>query len=76
MARLRLDLEHGWQFREDDERSSKESPWLSVQSVPTQVHIDLLVNKKYAEHDIFCHVSPMTVKSPIVYLAVGYQILS
>lgn len=47
MSRSRHDLSRGWQFREDDGSSSSENTWLPVQNVPTQVHIDLLANKKY-----------------------------
>lgn len=47
MARSRHDLSHGWQLREYDGNPSSENPWLPVQHVPTQVHMDLLANKKY-----------------------------
>ncbi|KAI1751250.1 family 2 glycosyl hydrolase [Xylaria castorea] len=61
MARSRHELSHGWQFREYGGSSSKEDPWLSVQSVPTQVHMDLLANKKIP--DPFLDLNELAVRS-------------
>ncbi|KAI0972978.1 glycoside hydrolase family 2 protein [Xylaria arbuscula] len=62
MTRSRQDLSHGWQFREDnDSLSNEENPWLPVQNVPTQVHIDLLANKKIS--DPFLDLNELKVRS-------------
>ncbi|KAJ8131373.1 hypothetical protein O1611_g2249 [Lasiodiplodia mahajangana] len=61
MARSRHDLNRGWQFREDDGSSSNGNPWLPVQSVPTQVHMDLLANKKIS--DPFLDLNELDVRS-------------
>ncbi|KAI0549491.1 family 2 glycosyl hydrolase [Xylaria curta] len=61
MARSRHDLSHGWQFREYNGNSSNESPWLPVQNVPTQVHVDLLANKKIS--DPFLDLNELAVRS-------------
>ncbi|KAI0194724.1 family 2 glycosyl hydrolase [Xylaria flabelliformis] len=61
MARSRHDLSHGWQFREYDGGSSNENPWLPVQKVPTQVHVDLLANKKIP--DPFLDLNELAVRS-------------
>ncbi|KAI1745507.1 family 2 glycosyl hydrolase [Xylaria scruposa] len=61
MARSRHDLSHGWQFREHNGSSSNESPWLPVQKVPTQVHVDLLANKKIS--DPFLDLNELEVRS-------------
>ncbi len=82
MTCSRHDLSHGWQFREANDSSSNENPWLPVQSVPTQVHIDLLANKKYAG-DLILHKLYLRcpagssqiqiVTLPLAYAAIGYQ---
>lgn len=48
MLLSRLDLKSGWTFKQRDD----ESPlaWLPVKEVPSQVHLDLLANKKYIDH--------------------------
>ncbi|KAI0512873.1 family 2 glycosyl hydrolase [Xylaria bambusicola] len=61
MARSRHDLSHGWQFRETPGPSSSENPWLPVQVVPTQVHMDLLANKKIP--DPFLNLNELEVRS-------------
>ncbi|TRX97393.1 hypothetical protein FHL15_001671 [Xylaria flabelliformis] len=61
MARSRHDLSHGWQFREYDGGSSNENPWLPVQKVPTQVHVDLLADKKIP--DPFLDLNELAVRS-------------
>ncbi|KAI3327859.1 glycoside hydrolase family 2 protein [Xylariaceae sp. AK1471] len=61
MARLRHDLSYGWQFQEDDDSSSRENPWLPVQNVPTQVHMDLLANNKIL--DPFLDLNELAVRS-------------
>ncbi|KAI1426373.1 family 2 glycosyl hydrolase [Xylaria sp. FL1777] len=61
MARSRHELSDGWQFREADDGSSNENPWLPVQSVPTQVHMDLLANKKIL--DPFLDLNELKVRS-------------
>lgn len=45
MSRQSTQLTSGWTFRQHQGPSAE---WLSVAKVPTQVHIDLLANKKYA----------------------------
>ncbi|KAI1820123.1 glycoside hydrolase family 2 protein [Xylaria intraflava] len=55
MARQRYDLNAGWQFREDDGSSSNANSWLPVQSVPSQVHTDLLANKKIPDPFLDLH---------------------
>ncbi|KAH8161088.1 hypothetical protein CIB48_g7156 [Xylaria polymorpha] len=61
MARSRHDLSHGWQLREYDGNPSSENPWLPVQHVPTQVHMDLLANKKIP--DPFLDLNELAVRS-------------
>ncbi|OHF00516.1 glycosyl hydrolase family 2 [Colletotrichum orchidophilum] len=41
---LRHELSNGWAFKQRDDAS--ENPWLPVPSIPSQVHVDLLANKK------------------------------
>lgn len=40
----KIQLEGGWVFKQEDDASS--DPWLPVSRVPTQIHMDLLNNKK------------------------------
>uniref|UniRef100_A0A8H7TPT4 Beta-mannosidase B n=1 Tax=Bionectria ochroleuca TaxID=29856 RepID=A0A8H7TPT4_BIOOC len=40
----KFQLESGWVFKQEDDSSS--DPWLPVSRVPTQIHMDLLDNKK------------------------------
>ncbi|CAH0014311.1 unnamed protein product [Clonostachys rhizophaga] len=40
----KIQLESGWVFKQEDDASS--DPWLPVSRVPTQIHMDLLNNKK------------------------------
>ncbi|GAP92348.1 putative glycosyl hydrolase family 2 [Rosellinia necatrix] len=61
MARSRHDLSHGWQCREDDGSTSTEIPWLPVQIVPTQIHTDLIDNKKIS--DPFLDLNELPVRS-------------
>ncbi|KAI1295133.1 glycoside hydrolase family 2 protein [Xylaria venustula] len=62
MSRSRQDLSHGWQFREDnDSLSIEENPWLPVQNIPSQVHIDLLANKKI--EDPFLDLNELKIRS-------------
>ncbi|KAI1813063.1 glycoside hydrolase family 2 protein [Poronia punctata] len=61
MSRVRTDISSGWQFREDDGNSSSEDGWLSVKSVPTQVHVDLLANGKIP--DPFLDLNELPVRS-------------
>ncbi|KAI2616337.1 glycoside hydrolase family 2 protein [Hypoxylon sp. NC1633] len=44
MALTRHNLDRGWSFRQSD--SSSADDWLPVQTVPSQVHMDLLANNK------------------------------
>lgn len=44
MAPTRQQLSHGWTFQQQGWASHE---WLPVAQVPTQVHVDLLANKKY-----------------------------
>ncbi|KAF4907852.1 Beta-mannosidase B [Colletotrichum fructicola] len=44
MALLRHDLSTGWSFKQKDD--SSETSWLPVAKVPSEVHVDLLANKK------------------------------
>lgn len=44
MARQSTQLNKGWTFRQHQGPSPE---WLPVEHVPTQVHKDLLANKKY-----------------------------
>ncbi|KAH7361879.1 beta-mannosidase [Plectosphaerella cucumerina] len=44
MLRSRVDLQTGWTFRQRDDESPE--AWLPVLKVPSQVHVDLLANKK------------------------------
>lgn len=45
MSRQSTQLVSGWTFRQHQGPSTE---WLPVEKVPTQVHTDLLANKKYA----------------------------
>jgi beta-mannosidase len=44
MSRQNTQLISGWAFRQHQGPSTE---WLPVEKVPTQVHMDLLANKKY-----------------------------
>ncbi|KAL0930557.1 glycosyl hydrolase family 2 [Colletotrichum truncatum] len=44
MALLRHEINSGWSFKQKDDES--ENPWLPVAKVPSEVHVDLLANKK------------------------------
>ncbi|KAF6821196.1 glycosyl hydrolase family 2 [Colletotrichum plurivorum] len=44
MVLLRHELSSGWTFKQRDDAS--ENPWLPVPKVPSEVHVDLLANKK------------------------------
>ncbi len=46
MACIRQSLSSGWSFKRQEE---PDDAWLPVQAVPSQVHIDLLANKKQGE---------------------------
>ncbi|KAI0422464.1 family 2 glycosyl hydrolase [Xylaria grammica] len=61
MTRTRHDLRHGWKFREDSGGSLIETPWLPVQNVPTQVHMDLLANNEIP--DPFLDLNELAVRS-------------
>ncbi|KAI1179535.1 glycoside hydrolase family 2 protein [Nemania sp. FL0916] len=61
MACSRHDLSHGWQCREDNDSPLSENPWLPVQKVPTQIHLDLLANKKIK--DPFLDLNELSVRS-------------
>ncbi|KAK1718026.1 family 2 glycosyl hydrolase [Colletotrichum acutatum] len=41
---IKHELSKGWAFKEEDDAS--EDAWLPVPSIPSQVHVDLLANKK------------------------------
>ncbi|KAJ0306733.1 hypothetical protein COL516b_004527 [Colletotrichum fioriniae] len=43
-ALIRHELSQGWTFKQQDDTS--EEAWLPVPSIPSQVHVDLLANKK------------------------------
>ncbi|KAJ3580342.1 hypothetical protein NPX13_g220 [Xylaria arbuscula] len=61
MARSRHALSSGWQFRETVGNSSSDAPWLPVQAVPTQVHMDLLANNEIP--DPFLDLNELKVRS-------------
>lgn len=44
----RVALNSGWTFKQQDWSSDD---WLPVANVPSQVHMDLLANKKYKDHN-------------------------
>jgi beta-mannosidase len=46
MSHSRIELSHGWTLKQHDDDKGE---WLPVKSVPSQVHIDLLANNKYAK---------------------------
>ena len=43
MSRSRVEISQGWSFKQQDASSDE---WLPVASVPSEVHLDLLANKK------------------------------
>lgn len=61
MARSRHYLSHGWQCREEDGGSSNEASWLPVESLPTQIHTDLIANKKIP--DPFLDLNELPVRA-------------
>lgn len=52
MALVVHELTKEWSFKEKDSEE-----WLPVARVPTNVHLDLLANKKYAPNDLFKYTS-------------------
>ncbi|KAI0203010.1 glycoside hydrolase family 2 protein [Astrocystis sublimbata] len=60
MARARHHLNGGWQFREKSD-SSPDNPWLPVQKVPTEVHVDLLDNKEISHP--FLDLNELAIRS-------------
>lgn len=44
MAHSKTELSTGWTLKQHDDSSDD---WLSVASVPSQVHVDLLAHNKY-----------------------------
>ncbi|KAI0154412.1 glycoside hydrolase family 2 protein [Xylariaceae sp. FL1272] len=59
MAFSQLSLSHGWQVREDDGGSS--DTWSPVESIPTQIHTDLLASNKIL--DPFINLNELPVRS-------------
>ncbi|XXG97371.1 hypothetical protein Hte_003670 [Hypoxylon texense] len=58
MALARYGLGHGWTFRQSENSSSED--WLPVQKVPSQVHMDLIANKKIP--DPFIDLNELAVR--------------
>jgi beta-mannosidase len=46
-----ITLTEGWQFKQTDDAA--EDAWLSVQRVPTNVHLDLIEHGKYVLTDLY-----------------------
>ncbi|KAI1352810.1 family 2 glycosyl hydrolase [Xylaria sp. FL0043] len=61
MAFWRRHLSRGWTFREASDDPSNKDSWLPVQNVPTQVHVDLLANRKIP--DPFLDLNELEVRS-------------
>ncbi|KAI1340065.1 family 2 glycosyl hydrolase [Xylariaceae sp. FL0016] len=58
MARSRHDLTKGWTFRQND--NTADDAWLPVENVPSQVHVDLMANKKIP--DPFIDMNELAVR--------------